>query len=692
MEVSRLAMAGLSLMASAAPLWATETEQPQTATAALPPVNVWAPALTQDGDRRAALRLDVSAVELPLAYSTVSANWLQGQGARTLTDALSQVPGVTDTGTEWTLTMRGFSANAMKNGILDASPLAIQMVPLIGLERVEVIKGPEAIVAGQSAGYGGVVNVVTKQPQARRTAEVELQAGSNGRFGAGVDLGGALTADGRWSARLVAARDREQPDALGYIGPYQTYAAASLAFRDRSLGTDLQLSHETNDQGLKNFWSVYYDPLTSQLGQQGKPLRLGDNANRSAEVQTQTTRVAWTQQLQGNWHLGLKWQHQVSDFHLTGGLLGLVTAYPTVLGVTPDGTDQRRNSSLRADLHGAFETGTMQHRLLLAMDHEQGDVVRTQAQPSQVDLYRALDGQLLQPLLSAGPRVTIGDYSTRETGVLVMDHITWGRWHAVAGVRRLSYRPENHLAQSAESYNATLPNLGLVVRASDSLSWYANTAKAFRANTGLLEFATGQQVRPESARQWELGVKHQSSDSGLTWSLATYHITQQNRAVADTAHSTGSLAYYLSAQGVKSRGLEAELSGQWTDRLSLRATYAYGEVTLPAGQPPVPFARHIFGLNATYDLQQPGRGVWVGASLQGRSAAHNLDTVLNIDTISPAMVQLDVFGGYRNDAWSLVVGIKNLSNRRNYTLTSGTNGAGFLLQPRQAYATLSYRY
>lgn len=77
-------------------------------------------------------------------------------------------------------------------------------------------------------------------------------------------------------------------NALGYDGPYQTYAAASLAFRDRSLGTDLQLSHETNDQGLKNFWSVYYDPLTSQLGQQGKPLRLGDNANRSAEILTRT--------------------------------------------------------------------------------------------------------------------------------------------------------------------------------------------------------------------------------------------------------------------------------------------------------------------------------------------------------------------------------------------------------------------
>ncbi len=490
----------------------------------------------------------------------------------------------------------------------------------------------------------------------------------------------------------MAARDREQPDALGYDGPYQTYAAASLAFRDRSLATELQLSHETNDQGLKNFWSVYYDPLASQLGQLGEALRLGDNANRSAEVLTQTTRAEWTQQLQGDWHLGLKWQHQVSDFHLTGGLLGLVTAYPTVLGVTPDGTDQRRNSSLRVDLHGTFATGTLQHRLLLALDSEQGDVVKSQAQPNRVDIYSALDGQLLRPLISAGPRVTIGDSSTRETGALVLDHITWGRWLAMLGVRRINYRPENHLAQTAESYGATLPSLGLVYRSSDTLSWYGNTSKAFRANTGLMEYATGQQVKPESARQWELGLKHQSNDTRLTWTVAAYQITQQNRAVTDTAHTIGPQTYYLSAQGVKSQGLEVELSGQWNERLSVRATYAYGTVTMPAGQPPVPFARHVFGASAAYDLQQPGRGAWVGGSLQGRSAAHNLDTVLTRDTISPAMLQLDVFGGYRSDAWSLVLGVKNLANRRNYALTSGPNGTGFLLQPRQAYATLSYRY
>jgi iron complex outermembrane receptor protein len=546
-------------------------------------------------------------------------------------------------------------------------------------------------VAGQSAGYGGVVNVVTKQAQARRSAEVELQSGSNGRLGVGIDVGGAFTGDARWSGRLVAASDRERPDALGYLGPYQTYALASLAFRDPGMGTALKLSHEHNEQGLQNFWSVYYDPLTTRLGQQGKALRLGDNTNRSAQVLTQTTRAEWTKQLDDDWQLGLKWQHQTSDFQLTGGLLGFASAYPVLMGVTPDGVDRRHSNSQRIELRGAFDTGPLRHQLLTALDHTQGSVVRQQTQPNEVGLFSALTGQLLRPIASAGPRVTITDTSHRETGVLVMDHVSWGRWLAMVGVRHLSYRPVNHMDQTAKAYTATLPSVGLVFRASDTLNWYGNTAKAFRANTGLMEFATGQQVKPESARQWELGLKGQSSDALLNWNVAAYRITQKNRAVTDTAHTAGSHVYYLSADGVDSKGLETSLSGQWTDRLKVGATYAYSTVTTPAGQLPVPFARHIWGLNAAYDLQQPGAGPWVGFNVYGRSAAPNLDTRLNLDTVSPPVLQLDVSGGYRNAGWSVVLGIKNLANRRNYSLTSGPNGAGFLLQPRQVYVSLNVR-
>jgi iron complex outermembrane receptor protein len=693
MEISRRVLVGTSLIGWAGLVWSQEPPSvPVAAAVSLPEVVVSAPALPPAGTLRAAGRRGADAMESPQSTSTVASEWLQRQGARTLDDALSQVPGITDTGTAGTLFMRGFSASVMSNGTLNANPMAVQMAPLIGIERIDVIKGPEAIVAGQAAGYGGVVDVVTKKARAQRVREVALQTGSNGRFGVGLDLGDALTSDGRWSARLVASSDREQQDSVGYDGPYQAYVASALGFQDKLSGTDVQLRHEYIDQGLRNFWSVYYDPLSTQLGQQGQALRLGDNARRSAEALSQATSLEWEQQLGSQWRMGLRLQHDVANVRFAGGLVGFVVGYPSVFGVALGGEQQWSKSSLKLDLNTAFETGWLRHRLQLAVDAEQGDALQSQASPAALGLYSALNGQLLRALRPAGALATVADNAYVETGAMLMDQVSWDRWHAVVGVRQVSYRPDNRLTGVAQSYNATLPSLGLVYRANDTQSWYGNAARAFRANTGLLEFATGQQVAPESAQQWELGLKQQTGDKRLTWTVAAYQIEQQNRAVTDVTHSTGPFTYYLNAQGVVSQGLEAELSGQWSERLGVRATYAFGTVTFPAGQPTAPFARHIWGLNTTYDLQQIGRGAWLGASLQGRSEAQNFDSGLKQNMTSPAALRFDLYGGYRAADWTLSLGVKNVADRRNYTLSSGTNGVGNLVQPRQVWLSLAYRY
>lgn len=372
MEVSRRARTCLSVLGWAGSVWAQEPQQLHPATATFPEVIVSAPDLPQTSTQRATGRRNADKMELPQSTSTVASDWLQGRGARTLDDTLSQVPGITDVGMAGTLFMRGFAASVMSNGTLNANPMAVQMAPLIGVERIDVIKGPEAIVAGQSAGYGGVVDVVTKKAQAQRIREVALQTGSNGRKGLGVDLGGALTADERWSARLVAASDREQQDPLGYEGPFQAYAASSLGFHDALTGTDVQLRHEYNYQGLPNFWSVYYNPVVSQLDQQGQAVRLGDNSRRRADVLSHSTSLDWGQELGQQWRFRLRLVQDAADVRLASGVVGLVVGYPNVFGVALDGNQQWRKDSLKLDLQTEFQTGSVQHGVMLATDAEKG--------------------------------------------------------------------------------------------------------------------------------------------------------------------------------------------------------------------------------------------------------------------------------------------------------------------------------
>ncbi|QJX01409.1 hypothetical protein HML84_00175 [Alcanivorax sp. IO_7] len=73
-----------------------------------------------------------------------------------------------------------------------------------GLERVEVMKGPAAVLYGQVA-PGGLVNMVAKRPAYDHRNEVVLEAGSFDQYEGAFDLGGDVTGDGQVLGRLVGS-------------------------------------------------------------------------------------------------------------------------------------------------------------------------------------------------------------------------------------------------------------------------------------------------------------------------------------------------------------------------------------------------------------------------------------------------------------------------------------------------------
>ncbi len=69
------------------------------------------------------------------------------------------------------------------------------------LERVEVLRGPASVLYGQ-ASPGGIVSMVSKRPTEQPFRAVTLTTGNRNRAEAAFDLGGPITADGRWAYRL----------------------------------------------------------------------------------------------------------------------------------------------------------------------------------------------------------------------------------------------------------------------------------------------------------------------------------------------------------------------------------------------------------------------------------------------------------------------------------------------------------
>lgn len=124
---------------------------------------------------------------------------IQDQQAKTLGEILQNDPSVSPMATRYsslnTTYYRGFAASPTYNTDLSMNGL-FGLVPfyspsLINIERVEVLKGPSALLNGMPVGgaVGGSVNLVTKMAGDEPLAQLTLSYVSRSIFGQHVDLG-----------------------------------------------------------------------------------------------------------------------------------------------------------------------------------------------------------------------------------------------------------------------------------------------------------------------------------------------------------------------------------------------------------------------------------------------------------------------------------------------------------------------
>ncbi|HKP69501.1 MAG TPA: TonB-dependent siderophore receptor [Pyrinomonadaceae bacterium] len=130
--------------------------------------------------------------DTPQTISVITEDVMRQQGATTLRDVLSNVPGITLTAGEGgapagdSLTIRGFSArnDIYVDGVRD---LGAQSRDPFNLEQVEVVKGPSSTFTGRGS-TGGTINLVSKLPTLRRSIAGSLTGGTAGMKRGTVDV------------------------------------------------------------------------------------------------------------------------------------------------------------------------------------------------------------------------------------------------------------------------------------------------------------------------------------------------------------------------------------------------------------------------------------------------------------------------------------------------------------------------
>ena len=142
---------------------------------------------------RTATKTDTPLLDVPQAVSVVTRDLIQDQSMQSLADVARYVPGAgmaQGEGNRDTIILRGNSSTS--DFFLDGVRDDVEYFrDLYNVDRVEVLKGPNAMIFGRG-GAGGVVNRVSRQANWEPTREFSLQGGSWDNRRATFDMGDGL--------------------------------------------------------------------------------------------------------------------------------------------------------------------------------------------------------------------------------------------------------------------------------------------------------------------------------------------------------------------------------------------------------------------------------------------------------------------------------------------------------------------
>jgi iron complex outermembrane recepter protein len=173
----------------------------------------------------------------------------------------------------------------LQGSLKDSIPYSSQAIgTLYDVDRIEVIKGPAAMMFGQNAYTGGVVNYVTRKPTKARKFLSRLALGSNNYRSAAMDASGPVTQKFRYRLDVGGTESDYSPRKFGFyhdrfygagveydLTP-KTKLAADLsygtvnAFRPKTIidPATLKLIAMPDDYTINQPWSTF--PMTQTRG------------------------------------------------------------------------------------------------------------------------------------------------------------------------------------------------------------------------------------------------------------------------------------------------------------------------------------------------------------------------------------------------------------------------------------------
>jgi catecholate siderophore receptor len=562
------------------------------------------------------------------------------------------------------------------------------------VERVEVLKGPDAMIFGRGGG-GGIVNRLLKRPTFAPSRSFKSSADDWGdlRLSGDVDQPLTSTLGVRLNAMVEAGRSFRRQVELYRYGINPTAAIVAGATR-----IDLSYEH-------------FHDRRTADRGvpaDGNEPIRgftrsfFGDPDISFARADVDLATIALEHDFAGG--LKLRSRTLLGDYrkfyqnvYATG--FNASTGLVSLAGY--NNLNNRTNLISQTDLVWEKRLAGIDQTLLLGFElglqhsrnrHLTATILSPKTTPISNPTLEA------DVIFAAAPGDADNQVRASLAAVYVQDQLRLSQFlEIVAGVRFDSLKIDvddlrpGKSARFERRDKLFSPRIGVIVKPARNLSLYASYSRSFLPQSGdqfssLTNVTDG--LKPERFDNYEAGAKWEML-GGLFATAALYQLDRSNTRSSDPADPSRTI---LTGKA-QSRGLELGLERRVSSRLQVFGGYTLQNAKVtsstsaaPAGHKVPLVPRHSFSLWSRYDLTKEW-GVGLGLVARSRSYA----SISNSVTL-PGYARIDAALFYRLPlGLAAQLNAENLLGARYFPTASNDNniapGA-----PRTVKATLGYSF
>ncbi len=634
-------------------------------------------------------------LDVPQAISVVTEQQIRDQAIRSMSDLVRLVPGVSagqGEGHRDQITLRGNNSTA--DFFVDGLRDDVQYYrSFYNIDRVEVHKGPNAMIFGRGGG-GGLVNRVSKGALVGENLIAgSVSADSFGAYYISADVNADL---GRSGLRLNTFFEKLNNHRDAFEG--DRYAINPVFGTEIGEKVKLQFGYEYVRDDRVVDRGIPAAQLTATAASITNPLRpLADPAFRDTFLGVRgisnTEFEAHVLRFRGEAELAdsLTFSTQMLYGDYDKAYSNVFAAAPALLTVNPATTaveayrDPTKRQSFvgQANLEWRGSTGPLEHILLIGAEYTDQDTYNERINGffgpglTSADRRRAIT-------LTANPAIPTPRFVSGPTGnsnravesqlsqfsLYVQDQISIGRHvDIIGGLRydRFDLKATNRFttARFARVDDLWSPRVGLVVKPMETASIYVSYSKSFLPQSGD-QFVnldlTSAALEPEAFDNYEIGAKWEVRP-GLTVTAALYQLDRSNTRAAGPVAGT----VVLTGEQ-RTKGFEFGLTGRVTDNWQVAIGYANtkAEITsttsaAPVGRKVAQVPRHQLSLWNRFDVT-PKLGIGAGLYHQSRQFA----TISNA-VVLPAFTRLDAALFYKlTEKVEVQLNVENLTDERYF--------------------------